>query len=331
MSSIVVERVGSVGYLTLSQPASLNALTQVMVDALREGLQQHENNSDVHVVVLRSASERAFCAGGDMKQIRQLALDGNTQAIEHFFTQEYALNLAIATSEKPYVSLIDGVAMGGGLGLSVHGKFRIATERALMAMPESRIGFFPDVGGSYFLQHLPLNCGTWLALTATAVRAQQTVSTGLATHFVSHDELPALVQQLENIHLSTTENATETAFKLVQQLLDKANTFSTDAEFTARLEQRAQWFEGYDVEAIKNQLQAAQNNEDAVALLAKINSGSPHSYAITLSLFKRTHGLSLQQCLDEELTLAKEACTHPDLAEGVRAVLVDKDHKPQWR
>lgn len=331
MTGIVVERCGAVGYLTLAQPASLNALTMDMVDALHDGLKQHENDSSVHIVVLRSESDRAFCAGGDMKKVRQLAIDGDFNTIEAFFTKEYALNLAIAECTKPYISLIDGVAMGGGLGLSVHGSFRVVTEKAIMAMPESRIGFFPDVGGSYFLQRLPHDCGIWLALTAMAVRGQQCVMTGLATHFIEREQLSTLVGELESLQLNEHETDLTSATERVSQLLNNLCINSADAEFEAQLQARATWFESRNIDTIKTSLAAETGNDDAQTLLAKLESGSPHSYAITLALFEETRKMDLRRCLETELKLAKEACAHPDLVEGVRAVLVDKDHKAQWR
>lgn len=331
MTGIVVERCGHVGYLTLAQPASLNALTMEMVDALHEGLKQHEADSSVYAVVLRSASDRAFCAGGDMKKVRQLAIDGDFNTIEAFFTKEYALNLAIAECTKPYISLIDGVAMGGGLGLSVHGSFRVVTEKAIMAMPESRIGFFPDVGGSYFLQRLQYDCGIWLALTAMAVRGQQCVMTGLATHFIEHEQLSALVAELESLNTGALETDLASAKDHISRLLNTHCNNSVDEEFEAQLQTRATWFESRDIDTIKATLAAVKGNQDAGELLAKLESGSPHSYAITLALFEQTQHLDLQRCLETELKLAVEASAHPDLVEGVRAVLVDKDHKAQWR
>jgi enoyl-CoA hydratase len=210
MSGVSLELIGSVGYLTLTKSTTLNAITQEMLDELRNGLREHEQNATVHVIVLRSNSERAFCAGGDMKRIRQWVIEDDKESIKHFFTQEYALNLAIAECSKPYISLIDGVAMGGGLGLSVHGQFVVATENALMAMPESRIGFFPDVGASHFLQDLPYNCGNWLALTAAPVKGQHTVQAGLATHYIKRDQLSTLLKQLENLNQENADKVEET-------------------------------------------------------------------------------------------------------------------------
>ena len=340
MSGIQVETQGSVGYLTLSKPETLNAITQEMIDELHQGLRQHEENVSVKIIVLRSASERAFCAGGDMKRIRQYALDKEKEPIKHFFTQEYALNLAIANCSKPYVSIIDGVAMGGGLGLSVHGHYVVVTEHALMAMPESRIGFFPDVGASHFLQNLPYNCGNWLALTAMSVKGAQAVQAGLATHHIKRDQLPALLSQLENWQeernenqqQATDENSIGSALHSIQQCLDSVSQSVVDNDFTTVLQQREHWFSSDHMPTIRNQLsEASANNEDALKLLTLIEKGSPHSYALTLTLLADTKGMSLENCLTAELALSVDAAFHPDLAEGVRAVLVDKDHKAAWQ
>jgi len=153
-----------IGYLTLDKPKTLNALTESMIDDLYTGLTLFESDDSVDAIVINSSSDRAFCAGGDMKRIRELAIAGDRPAIDAFFEKEYAFNLAISRCSKPYIALINGVAMGGGLGLSVHGSHRIVTEQTLMAMPETRIGFFPDVGGSYFLPRLPLNAGRMVTL-----------------------------------------------------------------------------------------------------------------------------------------------------------------------
>lgn len=327
MSDVSIQTAGTVGYLTLNKSTTLNAITQEMVDELHNGLREHELNTTVQVIVLRSASERAFCAGGDMKQIRQWALDGDKESIKHFFTQEYALNLAIARCSKPYISLIDGVAMGGGLGLSVHGQFVVATENALMAMPESRIGFFADVGASHFLQRLPFNSGIWLALAAAPVKAQQTIQVGLATHFIKRDQLPTLLKQLEAMEIDDANSIQ----RQVQNFLDNLSETTIDDNFNEVLRQRDEWFSSGNIESIKAKLNdASPHSEDAEKLLTLLDKGSPYSYAITLSLFAKTTGMTLENCLTAELELSMQAAFHPDLAEGVRAVLVDKDHKANW-
>jgi len=327
MSGVTSETVGSVGYLTLSRSATLNAITQDMVDELHKSLRKHEENTAINFIVLRSSSDRAFCAGGDMKRIRELALNEDRQSIEHFFTTEYALNLAIANCSKPYISVIDGVAMGGGLGLSVHGQFVVATENALMAMPESRIGFFPDVGASHFLQKLPNSSGVWLALTASPVKAQNTVQVGLATHYMKREQIPTLLKKLETL----TTDSEKSMPQLVQMCLDEFSESAVDKNFEGLLQQRGTWFSCGEIAAIKTQLKdASAHNEDAAKLLALLDKGSPYSYAITLELFNKTKGMTLQNCLVAELDLSMQAAFHPDLVEGVRAVLVDKDHKANW-
>lgn len=338
MTSVSIETVGSVGYLTLAKPATLNAITLEMINLLHQGLLDHEQNPSVLVIVLRSSSEKAFCAGGDMKRLRQFVLDQDQNSVKDFFTKEYALNLAIAECSKPYISLIDGVAMGGGLGLSVHGQFVVVTENSLMAMPESRIGFFPDVGASYFLQDLPFNSGLWLALTASPVKGQQAVQVGLATHFIKRDKLPDLLTQLEGLNQKPAKNSEQGNVDnarfprhLAQNCLDRFSENSVDNDFNELLQQRERWFSGNSIESINIRLHdASSSSNDAGKLLMLMDKGSPHSYAITLSLFEKNKGVTLRDCLAAELELSVQAAFHPDLIEGVRAVLVDKDHNAAW-
>jgi len=327
MIGVSTEVLGSVGYLTLTKPATLNAITSDMVGELHNGLQEHERNAQVGVIVLQSTSETAFCAGGDMKQIRQWVIEGDKRSIKHFFTQEYALNLAIAECSKPYISLIDGIAMGGGLGLSVHGQFVVVTEQAVMAMPESRIGFFPDVGASHFLQNLPYNCGKWLALTAAPVKGQQTVQVGLATHHIQRNHLSTLLTRLE---MMETEDVNSSQL-MIQNCLDSFSEKTIDEQFNSELERRKEWFSGNDIESIKKGLNdASHESKDAERLATLLKKGSPYSYEITLSLLEKTKGMTLENCLTVELELAMQAAFHPDLVEGIRAVLVDKDHEASW-
>lgn len=332
MSLVMVDRVGSVGYLTLNQPSTLNALTLDMVDALHSGLTRHEADPAVAVIVVRSNNEKAFCAGGDMKKMRQHQLDGELDAIATFFTREYALNLAISRCSKPYVSIIDGVAMGGGLGISVHGSHVVVTERALMAMPESRIGFFPDVGASYFLQRLPYDSGHWLALTAQSVRAQEAVLTGLASHFLPSESLPSLLQRLEQSPPHPDGYAQkDDSVNRVSAIMEPWLASAADERFEQTLADRQRWFADLDIARIRQQLTlAAADNDDAARLLTLLDGASPLSLDCTVSLFRRTQGLSLEACLAQELELTTQVCAHPDFVEGIRAVLVDKDRRPAW-
>lgn len=351
MNTIIVERCGAVGYLTLARPGALNALDATMIEQLREGLAQHEADPDVATIVIRSSSERAFCAGGDMRQIRKLALARDFDAIDDFFAAEYALNLAIARCRKPYVALIDGIAMGGGLGVSVHGSHRIVTERAQLAVPEARIGFFPDVGGSYFLPRLAQRAGYWMALTSDAVDASCAVAIGLATHYVTSAKLPALAATLED---AASINA---ALELFSQ-----PSVASDHALSRRLANRARWFAAEDIESIDAALAAVASHddppttaseqalvtgsledivageqvdseavEDAARLRRALHQGSPQSIALTLELFDGAMERDLAESLERERAAARSAVRHPDLAEGVRAVLEDREkNRPDW-
>ncbi|MGQ7843357.1 enoyl-CoA hydratase/isomerase family protein [Granulosicoccus sp. 3-233] len=348
-NGIRLEARGPVGMLVLSRPETLNALTIDMVLALSEGLRKLESDNAIKMIIISSDSERAFCAGGDMKQIRQHALNGDHEAIRHYFTNEYALNLSIAKCRKPYLALIDGIAMGGGLGVSVHGQYRVVTEKAVMAMPESRIGFFPDVGASWFLPRLPLRCGYWLGLTSASVKGIEAVETGLATHHVASDALDSLLDALQAALQDDDCSSCDEACRVVEQVLasetsesessgdsgssihEESNREAQRQSFQQILTQRAHWFADDDLTAIRARLQQdTEHSTDAKLILSLLDSASPHSLDMTLSLFRQTHGLELEDCLQLELQLAQEACRHPDLVEGVRAVLVDKDRTPHW-
>ena len=320
MSHVLVERVGRVGYLTLARSAALNALDRDMIDALAHGLEAHVANGEVELLVIRSREERAFCAGGDMRRARELVLTERFDELDAFFAAEYALNLAIARCPKPYVALIDGIAMGGGLGLSVHGSHRVVTERAVLAMPEVKIGFFPDVGASFFLPRLPGRAGRWLGLTGDSVRAELAVLLGLATHHVKSSALPALLRRLEHDASESVDDVLEKACAVV----------ALDEPMLEFLRRRGRWFVADTAEAIDETLgEAAPRSEEAGQLLRTLRAASPHSVRTTLELFEGNEERSLAEALEREREFACEAVRHPDFTEGIRAVLVDR-RPPRW-
>ncbi len=190
--SVVATREGRIGRLLLNRPKALNALDLGMIRALATALAGWRDDPAVEAVVIDSASDRAFCAGGDIRAIRGHALAGEFEAVETFFAEEYALNGAIAAFPKPYIALIDGICMGGGIGVSVHGRVRVASEHAVFAMPETAIGMFPDIGATFVLPRLPDALGMFLGLTGTRMMGADAVHAGLATHFVPRAQLPAL-------------------------------------------------------------------------------------------------------------------------------------------
>src|SRR5579871_4615477 len=194
--TIRARRDGRVGRIVLNRPQALNALTLPMIRACAQLLREWRDEPRVHAVVIEGAGERAFCAGGDVRALRQFELDGEHHKAEAFFSEEYELNLMIATYPKPYIALIDGICMGGGIGVSVHAPYRVATEHAAFAMPETAIGFFPDIGATFFLPRLPGELGRYLGLSGLRVQGADAVHAGFATHFVPRERLSALSQAL---------------------------------------------------------------------------------------------------------------------------------------
>jgi len=319
MSNIVVERQGLAGYITLDRPEALNSLTHDMIRDIHAGIRAHEADDTVDVIVIRSSSERAFCAGGDMKATRLQALAQEWDELNAFFEEEYALNLHIGQCAKPYVSLVSGIAMGGGLGLSVHGDVLVVSETARLAMPETAIGFFPDVGGTHFLSRLPHDAGLWLGLTGVPVKGVQAVEVGLATHFVPSADWSKLTDALE------TEGR-----KAITGVLTTFSQNTPEDAFIQTLQQRREWFDSDSQATLLSTLEkASTTDEDASLLLSRLKSVSPYAMEITRQLLVEAKNHDLATCLQLELLAVANVVKHPDFVEGIRAVLVDKD-KAVW-
>ncbi|WP_369033352.1 enoyl-CoA hydratase/isomerase family protein [Streptomyces adonidis] len=318
-ADVLTEVDRGVGRILLNRPKALNALTTGMVAAIDRALAGWEH-APLSAVVLASTSPKAFCAGGDIRTIREHSLAGDAGASERFFASEYRLNARIAGYPVPVVSLIDGVCMGGGLGLSVHGSFRVVTERAVLAMPETGIGFFPDVGASYFLPRLPGAIGMYLGLTGHRLDAADALYTGLATHFVPADGLDAVADALADHpgdpvdvvlnRLAGRSPVAESGLAAVRGDIDWAFGAPTLGEIEKRLHHLdTSW---------------------AASALAALESASPQSLEITHALLARGRQRTLRECLDAELALTRTTIRTPDFLEGVRAALVDKDRSPAW-
>ena len=318
MSYITVEKMGRAGVIGLDRAKALNALSLDMLEDIASALDVFETDPAVELIILRSNHDRAFCAGGDVRHIRALCLEGHYDKAEHLFRIEYDLNLRISSYSKPYISLIDGVCIGGGLGISIHGKYRVASERALFAMPETAIGLFPDVGGSYFLSRMPYYSGYWMGLTGGRVNGLDTLTLGIATHFTDSKSIQPLFDDLCNLQDS------------VETLLDVHCTTDNDQPSTLCLEMMTEAFSQatlYDIDQSLSKMQY----EEAKTAQKSLASGSPRSIQETLSLLQSGQSLSLEDCLKQEFEAAQSTIRHPDFAEGVRAVLVDKDHAPHWQ
>lgn len=314
-ATVILKREGAAGTLLMNRPRALNALDLPMIEAFASAIPTLRADPAVALVVLEGAGGKAFCAGGDVRRIRELALARDASGIEAFFAGEYAVNAAIAGFGKPWVSLIDGVCMGGGIGVSVHGSHRIVTEHAMLAMPETAIALFPDVGTSHVLPRLPGALGPWLALTGARLRGAEAVEAGLATHFVKRERLPALRDALLAGDIAALDRLAEAvapgAIAAQRPAIDRCFRHATLAEIQAAL--------------------AAEDTDWARAQSAILARMSPTSMAVTLELLKRGATLDLAGCLAMELRLTRAVTMHPDFAEGVRAVLVDKDNHPHWQ
>ncbi|MBR0658722.1 enoyl-CoA hydratase/isomerase family protein [Neoroseomonas oryzicola] len=314
--SLVVTKEGVAGTLLMNRPKALNALDQAMIRAFSAAIAAWRDDAAVKLVVLEGAGGRAFCAGGDVRALRTAAMAGDRATVEAFFSEEYEVNAGIASFPKPWVSLIDGVCMGGGIGVSVHQGPQVVTEHALIAMPETAIALFPDVGTSYVLPRLPGAVGTWLALTGARLTGADAVHAGLATHFVPrerlHDLRAALVAEGVDALARFAVTPPEASFAPHREAIDRC--FGQDS-----------------VPAILAALDA-EGTEWAAAQAKILRRMSPTSMCVSLELLRRGAKEDLAGCLAMELALTRVVVhEHPDFVEGVRSVLVDKDGAPKWQ
>ncbi|MGH7067099.1 MAG: enoyl-CoA hydratase/isomerase family protein [Acetobacteraceae bacterium] len=311
---VLAARDQRIGRIRLNRPAALNALDLGMIRAIRAALEDWRHQPAVQAVVIESSDARAFSAGGDIQAIRSAVLTGDDNAIFSFFSEEYALNLAIAEYPKPYIAIIDGIAMGGGIGVSVHGSARIATERAVFAMPETAIGLFPDIGASYFLPRLPGALGTWLGITGARLTGADGVHAGLATHFVPQARLPALSRALAydgaGVLAAFAEPLPPFTFASLRSAIDRC--FSAPS-VTGLLERLA--------------TEPGKFGRDTAAMLRTF---SPSSIAWTFEVLRRGAESTLKDAQATEFRVVCRVVRHPDFAEGVRAMVIDKDRQPHW-
>ncbi|XP_026738394.1 3-hydroxyisobutyryl-CoA hydrolase, mitochondrial [Trichoplusia ni] len=309
---VLFETLNNAGIITLNRPKALNSLNYSMVAKLLPQLREWENQKTL--VIIKGAGEKAFCAGGDVK----VAID----KVEgpRFFNAEYNVNYLIGKYKIPYVALINGITMGGGLGMSVHGRYRIATEKTMIAMPETKIGLIPDVGGSYFLPRLQVNLGLYLGLTGDRLKGKDVVKSGIATHFVSSKRL----YELEML-LSRCTNNVE-----IDNLLNKFNEPSEEFSLADNIKHINYCFAASTIEEIIERLEKVQNDW-SVKTLKTLGQMCPGSLKLTLRALQRGAQLSLGQCLQMEYRVACRATENHDFPEGVRALLIDKDNNPQWK
>ncbi len=284
-----------------------------MVRSIAAALDGWRDDPTVHLVVIEGAGDRAFCAGGDIRAVREAATAGRHDDVAGFFADEYALNQVIASYPKPFVALVDGICMGGGLGVSVHGAARVATDTAMFAMPETGIALFPDIGATYFLPRLRGYAGLYMALTGARLHGADAAYVGLATHFTDHETLatlPAALAQHGMAALASVPRMFEAPIAAYMPAIDRC--FAADS-----------------VLSIVDRL-AAEDTEWSRETLAVLRSMSPSAVFWTFRIVQAGARRTLPECLAAELALTRHATRHPDFAEGVRAMVVDKDRTPRW-
>lgn len=314
---ILFERRGRLGLITLNRPKALNAITLAMVRALNGQLDAWATDDGVKAVMIQGAGGKAFAAGGDIQRLYNAMSDPADDYPVPFFAEEYALNRKIKHFPKPYIALYNGIVMGGGVGVSVHGSHRIATDATMFAMPETGIGFFPDVGGAYFLPRLKHGLGAYLALTGDRLDGGDCVREGLADAYLPAAKAGALIAAL-----AAADDA-EAAIASVAEPAPEGRLAATRATIASCFDQP---HIGGVLEAL-----TGTDTDWAAKQTAAIAAKSPLSLAITWEQLQRGAGLDFDACLVLEYRMALACCSNGEFREGVRALIVDKDNAPKWR
>ncbi|MGW6730982.1 enoyl-CoA hydratase/isomerase family protein [Nocardia sp. NPDC055029] len=316
---VLITRSGGLGLITLNRPKAINALNHAMALAITDALRAWADDDAVRAVVVRGAGERGLCAGGDIVAIHADASSGAAGAHSptgRFWRDEYILNALIGRYPKPYVVIMDGIVMGGGVGLSGHGSHRIVTERSRVGMPEVGIGFVPDVGGTYLLSRAPGEIGTHVALTTARMSAGDAIAAGFADYFVPSGEIDALLDALRTTDVDAAiarfaESAPSSDLLAQQSWIDACYSADTVEEIAARLQ--------------------AHESPDAAKAAADLLAKSPVALKVTLRSLRVARELtSLEEVLNQEYRVSIAALGSHDLVEGIRAQVIDKDRNPQW-
>ncbi|WP_298888617.1 enoyl-CoA hydratase/isomerase family protein [uncultured Serinicoccus sp.] len=315
---------GPLGRVRLDRPRAINALDRPSIDSLLHQLRAWADDDRIAAVVLDGAGERGLCAGGDVRALREAILAGREQEALDYWEAEYAVDALVAAYPKPYVAWMDGIVMGGGVGVSAHGSVRLVTERTQLAMPEVVIGFFPDVAGLHPLSRAPGETGTHVALTGAPVGGADAVVLGMADAVV-----PSQAQ--DEVLAALREDPTRDAEALAALTSAHGETAPVQASW---LEQQRPWIDecyaGDDAGEILRRLR--EHPEPAAQEAAElVGSRSPHSVAVTLEALRRAASMTVEEVLAQDLRLGPVFAAHPDFAEGVRAQLVDKDRQPRWQ
>jgi enoyl-CoA hydratase len=321
---------GGLATVEMTRPKALNALTHGMVKEMAAQLDSWEHDDAIGAVVIKGEGEKAFCAGGDVRAVWKSVKEENggkpSELSRTFFFDEYRLNHQIHAFSKPFVALLDGVTMGGGVGVSIHGSHRIVTERLMFAMPETAIGLFPDVGGGWFLPRLPGETGTYLALTGARLNAAGACALGIGTHFVPSSRLEGFEAQVASA-MAAGSGGRQAVNDVLERLAEPAGPDPL-APHRAVIDS---CFKPNTVEGIIDAL-SAEGSDFALETRDNLLHKSPTSMKISLELMRRgKEASSLAEVLVLEYRLSQACMAGHDYYEGIRAVLVDKDHAPKWQ
>lgn len=317
MTDLLIRKTDCIGHATLNRPKALNALTHQMCLTLEQAMQNWAADDSVKILMIDAAGERAFCAGGDIVSIYNESKDGKDTNALKFWRDEYRMNAAIAAYTKPYVAIMDGIVMGGGVGISAHGSHRIVTERTMFAMPECAIGLIPDVGGTYLLANMPGHSGEYVGLTGARLSGADCIYAGLADYYVPSDKLDALKTAL-----------IETGDVDVIKGFAATPDDSTLADLTDEIEAV---FSQKTVAEISNTLNNAQS-DFAKAAIKGISRGAPLSLRVTLGAIREARRTkSLEKALRNEYRFVSTSLKDGEFIEGIRAAVIDKDRSPNWK
>lgn len=319
--SVLFDTQGGTLIITLNRPKALNALSLEMIRAMDPVLRRAATDPAIRCVILQGAGDRAFCAGGDVRAVAQAVSAGDMALADAFFREEYTLNHLLHTYPKPIIALIHGICMGGGVGLSAHGPLRVVTDSLMFAMPETGIGLFPDVGGTWVLNQMPGQIGLYLGLTGARLGASDACAIGFATHHIKDADLPALRDALVAAAPTTDTEA--------EAIIARFDQPRGDSPLLAQQPDIDRLFAGDSIEAILAAL-TADGSTWAKTQVETLAHKSPTSLKITLEQLRGGKGLDIAAVFVREYRLSQHCMAGPDFREGIRALLIDKDQAPKW-
>ncbi len=316
-SHVKSEKIGALGLLTLDRPQALNALSHGMINAVAAQLRAWAGDDTIRAVAIRGAGDRAFCSGGDIRAVQQAVVSGDAAAGAALLRDEYHMNALIGAYPKPYIALIHGICMGGGAGLSVHGPYRLADDTLAFAMPETAIGFIPDVGSSHFLSRIADEVGMYLGLTGGRIGLADALDTGLMTHAVSREDFDTLIERLgQGI--------------AVKEVIAPFARKKEHGPLHPHRNRIAAIFSAASVESVLERLDR-DGSDFARETAQVIRTRSPSSLKLVFRQLRQAREMDLRQCLAMEFRLATRVLKTSDFREGVRAAVVDKDRNPKWQ